>query len=93
MIFMTMIGQLPSFFKARGFTHAEIARKNAKKYFPELVNLYVEDAISKHMFPLNIKLPKHTISCVITTSDKWVSLRIFKNFKELPSYLGIRIKK
>lgn len=90
----TITKNTEGFFKAHGFTHAKIARKNAKKYFPELVNPHVEDAIAKHMFPLNIKPPKYTISWVVTASDKWVSLRILKNFRELPSYLGIRpIKK
>lgn len=81
------------FFKAHGFTHAEIARANAKKYFPELVNKTVEDAIVKHMFPLNIKPPKYTISWVLTASDKWVSLTVIKDFRALPSYLGIRLVK
>ena len=53
-----------------GFTHAENARKNALKFFPELMNEKIESMISTHMFPLNKKLPKYKESWILTLVDK-----------------------
>ncbi len=57
-------------FEKHGFVHAEQARKNAKKYFPNLVNEKIEDMIKTHMFPLNIRLPKYKESWLLTFIDK-----------------------
>lgn len=65
-------------FKRHGFTHAQNALENAKKYFPNLLNPIIEDAILHHMFPLNIKPPKHRIGWIVTLSDKKVSLECFR---------------
>lgn len=53
-----------------GFTHAENARANALKYFPELMNEKIESMIQTHMFPLNKKLPKYKESWILTLVDK-----------------------
>ncbi len=53
-----------------GFTHAEQARKNALKFFPELVNEKIESMIKTHMFPLNKKLPQYKESWLLTLVDK-----------------------
>lgn len=58
------------FLKKHGFVHAEQARKNAIKYFPEKINPKIEDIIKKHMFPLNKRLPKYKESWLITLVDK-----------------------
>ncbi len=53
-----------------GFVHAEQARLNAKKHFPNLVNEKIEDMIKTHMFPLNIRLPRYKESWLLTFIDK-----------------------
>lgn len=58
------------FFQKHGFTHAENARVNALKYFPELMNEKIESMIKTHMFPLNKKLPKYKESWLLTLVDK-----------------------
>lgn len=67
-----------NFFKKHGFTHANEAYLNVNKYFPEVINDKVKDIIIKHMFPLNISLPKYKESWVVTLSDKLVSLEVAK---------------
>jgi len=58
------------FLKKHGFVHAEEARQNAWKYFPEEMNLKIEDIIRKHMFPLNKRPPKYKESWLISFVDK-----------------------
>ncbi len=53
-----------------GFVHAEQARLNALKYFPELVDDKIGDMIKTHMFPLNKRLPKYKESWILTLVDK-----------------------
>lgn len=77
------------FFKKHGFSHAGEALENSKKVFPELMNNRIEDIIKKHMFPLNIKPPMFKESWVITCVDKYVSMEVFKDIKNLPKYIGI----
>lgn len=80
------------FFKKHGFTHANEALLNSRTYFPELLNERIENAILRHMFPLNKIPPKYIESWIITVSDKYVSLEVFKNPKELPSLIGLKRK-
>ena len=77
------------FFKKHGFAHAGEALENSKIHFPELMNKRVEDIIIKHMFPLNIRPPRYKETWVITCVDKYVSMEIFKDIKNLPRYIGI----
>lgn len=58
------------FFQKHGFVHAEQARKNAVKYFPQFVNEKIESMIQTHMFPLNRKIPKYKESWLLTFIDK-----------------------
>lgn len=58
------------FFQKHGFVHAEQARKNASKFFPDLMNPRIEDIIKKHMFPLNKRPPKYKESWLISFVDK-----------------------
>ena len=81
------------FNKQHGFVHAKVAYENAKIYFPNYLNPKIKDIITKHMWPLNIKLPKYKETWVVTLSDKLVSLSIFKKPKELPYYLGLKKRK
>lgn len=82
-----------SFFKKHGFVHAKEALENSKKVFPNLMNDRIEDIISKHMFPLNIKLPKYKETWVVTLIDKKCSLKILKHPSSLPKYFGFKRKK
>ena len=66
-------------FKRHGFTHANEALENTIKYFPQYIDDKVSDAIRKHMFPLNIRLPRYRESWIITIMDKRNSM------VELPS--------
>jgi len=80
------------FFQQHGFTHAKEASVNANKYFPEIMNKKIDDAIRKHMFPLNIKIPRYKESWVVTCVDKYVSMEIFKHPTKLFKYVGIKGK-
>ena len=75
-----------------GFVHAKEALENSKKTFPELINPKIEDIIVKHMFPLNIAIPKYKETWVVTYMDKVCSLDILKHPKEYPKYLGLSRK-
>ncbi|MDD3392039.1 MAG: HD domain-containing protein [Bacilli bacterium] len=79
-------------FKKHGFVHAANGAKNAKIYFPELVDEKVENIIKRHMFPLNITPPKYIEGWIVVLTDKYVSLSIFKKIKYLPKYIGIERK-
>ena len=65
------------FFKKHGFVHAKEALENSKQIFPEYMNEKIEDIIEKHMFPLNIRIPKYKETWVIILIDKLVSLEVF----------------
>lgn len=80
------------FFEQHGFVHAREAHKNALKYFGDSMNPKIEDMILRHMFPLNIRPPRYIGSWIVTFSDKWVSLRIFKHPTQLPKYVGLKRK-
>ena len=51
-----------------GFSHARMALLNASRDF-ELTPIE-KDIIEKHMFPLNIRLPKYKESYLVTIADK-----------------------
>ena len=79
--------------KMHGFTHAKIAYDNALTYFSKYMNSKIKDIILKHMWPLNIKLPRYREAWLVTLADKWVSLSVFKKPKDLPLYLGFKRRK
>lgn len=54
--------------KWHGFRHARTAYENAKKDY-NLTDIE-KDIILKHMFPVNIKLPKYRESVIVTIADK-----------------------
>lgn len=62
------------FFKRHGFVHARIALENARKYYPNELNKKIENAILRHMFPLNIVPPKYPTGFIITIVDKIASM-------------------
>ena len=61
-------------FKKHGFTHAKQAAENYTKFFPDLVNAQITNAIKRHMFPLNIIPPRFKEGWIITYVDKRNSL-------------------
>ena len=78
--------------KMHGFVHGNVSASNCYQFFSSHMNKRIEDSIKKHMFPLTVIPPKYIEGWIITTADKYVSLEIFKNPKELPKYLGFSIK-
>ena len=66
-------------FEMHGFTHANAAAENYVKFFPELEDEIITNAIKRHMFPLNIVPPKTKEGFIITFVDK------VNSFNELPS--------
>ena len=82
MIFIIIHGKRP-FLKKHGFVHAEEARVNAWKYFPENMNYKVEDIIRRHMFPLNKRPPKYKESWLISFVDKADSMDFIMHPKAL----------
>lgn len=54
--------------KWHGFYHAEKALKNAMEDFD--LNKVEKDMIRRHMFPLNIRLPKYKESWILCGADK-----------------------
>lgn len=81
------------FLKQHGFIHASQAVKNAYLFFPQIMNLRIENIIKRHMFPLNITPPRYKESWIVTLVDKYVSMDVLKTPKEWPKYLGIKRKK
>ena len=73
-------------FHKHGFTHAASAAKNYVKYFPELENKRITNAILRHMFPLTPIPPKYLEGYIITCVDKINSTR------ELPSITFVASK-
>lgn len=51
--------------------HPKLAYKNAKKLFK--INDVEADIILTHMFPMNLNMPKHKESWLVSLSDKLVS--------------------
>ncbi len=83
----------PPFFKMHGFVHASEALDNSILHFEEILDPIICNAIKCHMFPINKDIPKHKISWIVNIVDKYVSLTILKDLKNLPSYIGIRKRK
>ncbi len=72
-------------FKMHGFTHGKVASENYIKYFPELENKRVTDAIKRHMFPLTLIPPRYKEGFIITAIDKWNSVREMPSITVVPN--------
>lgn len=79
--------------KKHGFIHGKIASINSYQFFPNLINERIENAIRRHMFPLTLLPPKYIEGWIISMADKYVSLEIFREPKNLPRYIGIEFSK
>ena len=77
---------------AHGFRHAKEALDNSKINFPNLLNKKIENAIIRHMFPLNFIPPLYLESWIICFVDKYCSLEIFTKTKNLYKYIGLKKK-
>lgn len=82
-----------SILKAHGFTHAKEALENSKIHFPNMLNKKIENAILRHMFPLNFIPPLYLESWLICLVDKYCSLEVFTKPKQLYKYIGLKGKK
>ena len=75
------------------FYHPVETLENSRKYFKKFLNKRIENAILTHMFPLSllnpVKLPKYKESLVVTLMDKYVSMYVIKDFKNIPKYAGL----
>ncbi len=76
--------------ESHGFVHAKEALENSKKIFPDLIDKKVENIIKRHMFPLNFIPPFYYESWLICFVDKYCSMEIFKEPKELYKYVGLK---
>ena len=75
-----------NFFEKHGFVHARDALENSRIHFKDNLNSVREDIILKHMFPLNIKIPKYRETWLIVIVDKCVSMEVLlqpKFFKDM----------
>ena len=70
--------------KWHGLIHAKIALENARRYFS--LNPKECDMIRKHMFPLNLALPRYKETVVIVLVDKYCSLT------ETLAYWGMQVQ-
>ncbi len=84
----TLIKEKRPLFKKHGFVHAHEALENSRKYFKEYLNKKIENAIERHMFPLNITPPNCIEGWLVTISDKFVSIDVIKNYKILFSFFS-----
>lgn len=58
--------------RLHGFRHAKKALQNARVDFA--LNAKEEDIIVKHMFPLNLSLPRYRESVLVILADKWCAV-------------------
>lgn len=59
--------------RPHAFLHARVALENASRDFE--LNAVERDVILRHMFPLNIGLPRYKESLLVTLADKICALR------------------
>lgn len=65
--------------RLHGFSHAKTALRNASKDF-ELSEVE-KDIIVKHMFPLNVKVPKYRESKIVCVADKLCAICEMMSYK------------
>ena len=68
-----------------GFTHARKALENAELYFT--LSDTEREIILKHMWPLNLTLPRKKEAFVVIFVDKWISLKETFRFKESEAFV------
>ncbi len=76
-------------FHMHGFTHGKEAAKNYQKYYPEVVNKQITNAIKWHMFPLTLVPPLYKEGWIVTLADKIVSFTTI-NIKSVPKLVGLK---
>ncbi len=55
-----------------GMTHARVSLKNALQFFD--LNKKTRDAISCHMWPLNLRVPRYKESWILMLADRYCAL-------------------
>lgn len=86
-IYLEEVKTKHSLFKKHGFTHAKAAALNYVKYFPQLENKKITNAIKRHMFPLNIVPPRYKESYIVTLVDKINSVHELPSIKVVPGMI------
>lgn len=76
--------------KKHGFTHAHEACLNYLQFFGEYEDDVIIDCIDKHMFPLNLGIPKYLESWIVTISDKIETIRELPNIRNISIYFGFK---
>ena len=56
------------------------------------MNKTIENIIERHMFPLNKIPPKYKEAWIVSMIDKYVSLEVFLQPKQMVRLIGIRLK-
>lgn len=74
-IYIKHLNRKKKFFEQHGFTHARDALDNTHKFFADYSNDRIDNAILRHMFPLNISIPRYKESWVVTLQDKIVAIK------------------
>ena len=81
--YLTDVRKKQPIYKMHGFTHADAAAKNAKKYFPKLIDEKIESCIRTHMFPLNLTPPKYKEGWIVQYVDKKLSIGLINRIRHL----------
>ena len=73
--------------RLHGFHHANTALRNAERDF-ELSDVE-KDIIKKHMFPLNIRVPKYKESVIVCMADKICVVQEMITDQSISTYAGV----
>ena len=73
--------------RLHGFHHANTALRNAERDF-ELSDVE-KDIIKKHMFPLNIRVPKYKESVIVCMGDKTCAVQEMITDHSVSTYAGV----
>lgn len=73
--------------RLHGFHHANTALRNAERDF-ELSDVE-KDIIKKHMFPLNIRVPKYKESVIVCMADKICAVQEMITDHSVSTYAGV----
>lgn len=77
--------------KYHAFVHAKEASINYVKYFPNLEDKRITNAIKRHMFPLNIIPPRYKESWIVSLIDKRRSIFELPNINMVSKYVKDKI--
>lgn len=79
--YLTDVKKRQPIHKMHAFTHGEAAAKNAKKFFPDLIDDKIYSCIKTHMFPLTLKAPEYKEGWIVQYVDKYLSIGLIRRIK------------